>query len=165
MRKIVFKLAFVLVFSLTFLTSNAQTPYVGGTLTAAYNNNLKFDTHFYGGYEFNEKWAIGCGAGINLYAYNSNAVAAGFLAAYVRYTPWNNGILYTDIKWRTEALVKNGINGADIGLCGSLRFRVSDHIDIFTDFVPVGVRYSSGEYYPLIGIIGDSCSLGLHYRF
>lgn len=165
MRKILIALSWTLVLSLTYYNVSAQTPYIGGTLTAAYYNSFELDTHFFGGYEFNDKWAIGGGVGLTLNAYDSNAIVAGFLAAYVRYTPWHNDVLYADIKWRTEALLRDGINGADLGLCGSLRFRVSDHIDIFTDFLPVGVRYSGGDFSPLIGIFGKGCTLGLHYRF
>ena len=165
MKKIVFFLSLVAI-SLTCRNMNAQTPYLGGSLTAAYNNYFKLDSHFLGGYEFNDKWAVGGGIGLDLTAYDG-AVAAGFLAVYVRYTPWHNDVLFTDIKWRTETLIGNGasIDGADIGLCGSLRFRVNEHIDIFTDFLPLGVRYSGGDFYPLIGILCDGCSLGLHYRF
>ena len=61
--------------------------------------------------------------------------------------------------------INDGINGADIGLLGSLRVRVSDHIDIFTDYLPVGVRYSFDDVTPLVGILSNGCSLGLHYRF
>jgi len=164
MKKVSIVFAFV-VLSLVSHNLCAQSPYVGGSLTAAYYNSFQLKTHFLGGYEFNEKWAIGGGIGLDVSAYEGDAVAAGFIAAYVRFTPWNNGILFTDIKWRTEALILDGINGADIGLCGSLRFRVSDHVDIFTDIMPLGVRYSGGDFSPLIGILCDGCNIGLHYRF
>lgn len=161
------KVIFILVLSMACLKVSAQTPYIGGSVTLAYSNGFTSDTHAYGGYEFNDKWAIGGGIGLNLLSYGSNTVAGGFLGVYVRYTPWHNDILYTDIKWRTETLLRDavGVDGADMGFVGSLRFRINDHIDIFTDFIPVGVRYSDGETYPFIGILGSGCSLGLHYRF
>ena len=161
------KVIFTLVLSLACLEIKAQTPYIGGSVTLAYMGGFQSDTHFYGGYEFNDKWALGGCVGLNLLAVESNAVAGGFLGAYLRYTPWHNDILYTDIKWRTEILLRDeeGVDGADIGLCGSLRFRINDHIDIFTDFIPVGVRYANDDTYPLVGILGSGCSLGLHYRF
>ena len=62
-------------------------------------------------------------------------------------------------------LFQEDCNAADIGLVGSLRFRVSDHIDIFTDFLPIGMRVYGEEYYPLFGVLSDGCTLGLHYRF
>ena len=58
-------------------------------MTAAYFNSFEFDTHVFGGYEFNDRWAVGGGAGLDLTTYGSNAIAAGFLAAYVRFTPWH----------------------------------------------------------------------------
>lgn len=165
MKAQLFKFTTILLLSLSCLKLSAQTPYVGGSLQAAYTTYFDFRPHFLGGYEFNDKWAIGGGVGLDLTATSNSAYAAGFLAAYVRYTPWHNDYIFTDIKWRTEAILKDGINGADLGLMGSLRFRVSDHIDIFTDFLPVGVRYSFDDATPLIGILSNGCTLGLHYRF
>ena len=161
------KVIFMLVLSLACLEINAQTPYIGGSVTLAYADGFKSDTHFFGGYEFNEKWALGGGLGLNLLANDSDMIAGGFLAAYLRFTPWHNDILYTDVKWRTEILLrdKEGVDGADVGFCGSLRFRLNDHIDIFTDFIPVGVRFGHDDPYPLIGILCSGCSLGMHYRF
>ncbi|MBQ5979291.1 MAG: hypothetical protein IJL58_04630 [Bacteroidales bacterium] len=143
----------------------AQSPYVGGSLNAVYFDNFQFKTHFLGGYEFNDKWAIGGCIGLDINVYDDGAANAGFIGAYVRFTPWHNDVLYTDIKWRTEALIQEGIDGADIGLIGSLRFRVCDHVDIFTDFLPLGMRVYGGENYPFFGILSDGCTLGLHYRF
>ena len=161
------RVIFILVLSLACLKISAQTPYIGGSVTLAYTGGFKSDTQFFGGYEFNDKWALGGGLGFDLVAHESDVIAGGLLGAYLRFTPWHNDILYTDIKWRTEVLLRDGegVDAADIGLCGSLRFRLNDHIDIFTDFIPVGVRYSNDDTYPLIGILGSGCFLGMHYRF
>ena len=98
---------------------------------------------------------------------NGHGVVGGFMGAYVRFTPWHNNLLYTDIKWRTELLLQDavGVAAADIGFVGSLRFRINRHFDVFADFIPVGVRFYDDETYPLIGILGNGCSLGVHYRF
>ena len=165
MRITLFKFTTILFLSLSCLKLSAQTPYVGGSLQAAYTTYFDFRPHFLGGYEFNDKWAIGGGFGLDLTATSNNAYLASFLGAYVRYTPWQNDFFFTDIKWRTEAILKDGINGADIGLLGSFRFRVSNHIDIFTDFLPIGVRYNRDDAAPFIGILSNGCTLGLHYRF
>ena len=142
MKKIVLILALA-VLSLTGQRLSAQTPYVGGSLTLAYVNHFTFNQHFFGGYEFNDKWAVGGGLGLDVSTYG------------------------TDIKWRTELLLQDsvGVSGADIGFVGSLRFRVTNHFDVFADFLPVGVRYSGGDTYPLVGILGNGCSLGVLYRF
>ena len=160
------KFLFILVLSLACLKISAQTPYIGGSVTLAFSKGLSSENNFHGGYEFNDKWAVGGTVGLNLLSYEGDTVAGGFLGINVRYTPWHNDILFTDIKWRTEALLnEDGVNGADLGFVGSLRFRVSDHFDIFTDFIPVGVRYSNEETFPMVGILCSGCSLGLHYRF
>lgn len=165
MKKLSFKLLIAMAMSLACFSAKAQTPYIGGSLTAAYSNVFRLDTHFLGGYEFNDKWAVGGGIGLDLTGYEHGATTSAFLGMNIRFTPWHSNVLYTDIKWRTEALLGDGVRAADIGLCGSLRFRLNSHIDIFVDCAPLGVRYSSGRYYPLIGILGDGCSMGLHYRF
>lgn len=161
------KVLFILILSLACLQVNAQTSYIGASVTLAYSDGLASENNFHGGYEFNEKWAVGGTIGMNLFSYEGTTVAGGFLGVNVRYTPWHNDVLYTDVKWRTEALLQDaeGVVGADMGFVGSLRFRVSRHIDIYTDFLPVGVRYSSGDTYPMIGILCSGCTLGLLYRF
>jgi hypothetical protein len=161
------KILFILILSLACLKVSAQTPYIGGSVTLVYSDGLASDNNFHGGYEFNEKWAVGGTVGLNLVSYNNTTVAGGFVGINVRYTPWHNDVLYTDIKWRTEALLRDaiGVEAADLGFVGSLRFRVSDHFDIYTDFLPVGVRYSGGDTFPMIGILCSGCSLGLLYRF
>lgn len=167
MKKIVLILSLA-VLSLTGQRLSAQTPYVGGSLTLAYVDHFKFDQHFYGGYEFNDKWAVGGGLGLDAATYgNGHGVVGGFLAAYARFTPWHNDLLYADIKWRTELTLQDsvGVAGADLGFVGSLRFRINRHFDVFTDFVPLGVRFYDDETYPLVGILGNGCSLGVHYRF
>ena len=165
MKKIVTVLCVTAAVLLTARNSSAQTPYIGGSLTAAYHEIFRLDTHFFGGYEFNDKWAIGGGLGLDIAAYDEDAAIGAFLGANVRFTPWHNNFLFTDIKFRTETIINEGIETADVGLCGSLRFRVSDHFDIFTDFVCLGARYENDDFSPLIGILGNGCTLGVHYRF
>ena len=165
MKKIITILLAAVISMMAARTSSAQTPYIGGSLTAAYHDIFRLDTHFLGGYEFNDKWAIGGGLGLDIAAYDEDAAAAAFLGANVRFTPWHNKVLFTDIKFRTETIINEGIESADIGLSGSLRFRVSDHFDIFTDFVSLGARYENDSFSPLIGIFGNGCTLGVHYRF
>ena len=167
MKKIVLILALA-VLSLTGQRLGAQTPFVGGSLTLAYSDHFQFDQHFYGGYEFNDKWAVGGGLGLDVSTYgNGHGVVGGFMGAYVRFTPWHNNLLYTDIKWRTELLLQDavGVAAADVGFVGSLRFRINRHFDVFADFIPVGVRFYDDEAFPLVGILGNGCSLGVHYRF
>ena len=90
MKKIVLILALA-VLSMTGQRLSAQTPYVGGSLTLAYVDYFKFDQHFYGGYEFNDKWAVGGGLGLDVSTYgNGHGVVGGFMGAYVRFTPWHN---------------------------------------------------------------------------
>lgn len=167
MKKIVLIIALA-VFSLTGRQLRAQTPYVGGSLTLAYSERFLFAPNFYGGYEFNDRWAVGGSLGLDASTYgNNHGTIAGFVGVNARFTPWHNDVLFVDIKWRTEVLLqaKVGIAAADLGFEGSLRFRVSEHIDIFTDFFPVGVRYSPDKTVPLIGILSSGCSIGMHYRF
>ena len=164
MRKV--SIVFTLV-ALSLFSHNlcAQAPYVGGSFNAVYFDNFQIKTHLLGGYEFNDKWAIGGCIGLDVNVYDNGAENNGFVGAYVRFTPWHNDFFFTDIKWRTEVLHQEDFNVADIGLIGSLRFRVSNHIDIYTDFLPIGVRTDGEDYYPLFGVLSDGCTLGLHYRF
>ena len=70
MKKIVLILALA-VLSLTGQRLGAQTPYVGGSLTLAYVDHFTFNQHFFGGYEFNDKWAVGGGLGLDVSTYGN----------------------------------------------------------------------------------------------
>ena len=65
MKAHLLRITAVLLLTLSCLKLSAQTPYVGGSLQAAYTTYFDFRPHFLGGYEFNDKWAIGGGVGLD----------------------------------------------------------------------------------------------------
>ena len=68
MKKIITILLAAVISMVAAKTSSAQTPYIGGSLTAAYHDIIRIDTLFLGGYQFNAKWAIGGGLGLDIAA-------------------------------------------------------------------------------------------------
>lgn len=169
MKKFLFCLFALLAISGAGNKLGAQTPYVGGALTADYSYGYNFhcSASVLGGYEFNDRWALGGGIGLGIYPFGASQ-----LALYARWTPWHNDVLFLDVKLQSEGFFGRGFTfyGLDAGLVGSLRFRVGDHIDIFADLANLGAQFSSAatngaKVKPMIGIVSDSARMGLLYRF
>ena len=163
MKKFFFCLIALLALSGAGNKLGAQTPYVGGSLTAYYANAFSLSVTALGGYEFNDTWAVGGGLGVDI-----SPSQAGQLALYARWTPWHNDSVFLDVKARTEGYFNDSLQFicADAGLVGSLRFRVGGHVDIFADVANLGARiYRGGDAIPMIGVFGDTARMGILYRF
>lgn len=163
MKKFLFCLITLLTLSGAGLKLGAQTPYVGGSMTAYYSNSFVLSATVLGGYEFNDTWAIGGSIGFDI-----TPSQAGQIALYARWTPWHNDVIFMDVKLRAESYIVDAFKFfcADAGLIGSLRFRTSDHVDIFADVFNLGARfYRGGDTIPMIGLFGDTARMGVLYRF
>lgn len=163
MKKLFFCLIALLTLSGAGNKLGAQTPYIGGSLTAYYVNSFALSASVLGGYEFNDTWAVGGGLGFDI-----APSQAGQIALYARWTPWHNDFIFMDVKLRTESYFFSDIRFicADAGLVGSLRFRASNHVDIFADIANLGARiYRGWDVMPMIGMFTDTARMGVLYRF
>ena len=163
MKKLFFCLIALLTLSGAGNKLGAQTPYIGGSLTAYYVNSFALSATVSGGYEFNDSWAVGGSLGLDI-----APSLAPQISLYARWTPWHNDVLFVDVKLRTEGYFSGKFHfvSADAGLVGSLRFRASNHVDIFADVVNLGARiYRGGDVLPMIGMFTDTARMGVLYRF
>ena len=163
MKRLFFCLIALLTLSVAGNKLGAQTPYVGGSLTAYYVNSFALSTTVIGGYEFNDSWAVGGSLGFDI-----APSPAPQISLFARWTPWHNDVLFVDVKLRAEGYFSEQFHftSADAGLVGSLRFRVSGHVDIFADVANLGARiYRGGDVLPMIGMFADTARMGVLYRF
>ena len=114
-----------------------------------------------GGYEFNDKMAVMAMTGIVF----GNSSVFGEVGTYFRFTPWHNDVFFLDFKPSVEMAFSDYISVLDIGIVPSMRFRCSDHWEVFTDVGAIGVRYLEGDWMPRIGITNMTATVGVNYRF
>ena len=158
MKKTIVILVFLL--SCSFI-GKAQAGFIGGGFTLFYSDGLLYQTTIHGGYEFNDKMAVMAMTGI-AYGYGS---VVGEVGTYFRFTPWHNNIFFLDIKPTVEMAFSDYISALDIGVIPSMRFRCSEHWEVFTDIGAVGVRYLDGDWMPRIGVTNMTATVGASYRF
>lgn len=143
----------------------AQTGFMGGGLTAIYYDSFVYQSTIHGGYEFNDKFAAIAMFGIAAVAEYGDDILLAESGVYLRYTPWHNKVLYLDFKPRVEVAFAKYIAAIDVGIVPSLRFRVSNRWEVFTDIGAFGVRYLDEEWRPHVGFTNMGATVGVNYRF
>jgi len=161
MRKIIFIAVCLLSFISFNNKANAQGWTLGGGITILAAEDYAFvGLKVYGGYEFNDKWAIGLMTGFDAGTETGNAI----FGANVRFTPWHNDLLYIDIKGTSDLEFGDG-DILKIGAVPSLRFRVAPKWEVFTDIGYLGVRgHLGGSFFPY-ALVTATPTMGVTYRF
>lgn len=142
----------------------AQTWYLGGDASLGisgaagkYSNahNFSLTLSPMAGYEFNDKWAIEFGGaiapGVSTAAYkyadqtmkDTYAGVSGGVFVYGRYTIWNSGILFIDLKFGDEFSAKKDAFADMLVFIPQLRVRVHDHVDLGVTLGRAGLGVSS----------------------
>lgn len=104
--------------------------FVGGTAGFSYRQETFSMTLLpQVGYEFNETWAVGCGAGVNLVDDNVKAL----VNPYLRFNFWNNEKVFLDLKATSEMSFSKNYSNNFVGLRPSIRYAVNDHLQLSTD--------------------------------
>lgn len=169
----------------------AQTWYVGGNFGMGTtgiakdkwnSNGFNFELSPTAGYEFNDKWAIEFGGNINAavdsekdgkYSDKNSLVGGGFFV-YGRYTAWNNGILYIDLKFGDEYTLAKNVTYKDASLVSQdmlvfmpqLRVRVHEHVDLGLNMGKFGMGLQSVEKTTMFAYkLGINAGVNCVYRF
>lgn len=142
----------------------AQTWYLGGSasvgLAGGSDKNastLSFDLRLapMAGYEFNDKWAIEFGGMLSpavIYSKTtlpsmtiegSESTFGGGVFVYGRYTAWNNGLLYIDLKFGDEFYGTNNYYQDMVVFIPQFRVRVHDHVDLGVTLGQAGLGVTS----------------------
>ena len=112
------------------------------------------------GYEFNDTWAVGCGAGIG---YDGKAYA--IVKPYVRYSFWNNEKIFLDLKAVSDLAIHDGSVTSFVGLCPSGRFAINDNLQLSADIALLGVDIYSKTVKPAFGLSAPGFEFAVLYRF
>lgn len=161
--KIALAITFLL-FAFNPLAKAQSGGFWGGGVTLFYSGAFTYQTTVHGGYAFNDRFAILAMGGIAAVAGDgSGSYVAGLMGAYARYTPWHNDILYIDIKPRVEMAFSRGVDGLDIGIVSSLRFRVLPKFEIYADLASLGARYVGDSWVPCIGVANNGATVGVNF--
>lgn len=158
MKKI---LAILLILVSTSLNVNAQWFVAGGTNIGYLKNNFQFALKPSAGYEFNDRWAVGLGLGMEVISDN----VYGYVEPYARFNCWNNDKVFLDVKARAELLFNRDLIGSQIGLSPSIRIKLNDHWQVYGDVGLFGVEYYDGEWGPAFGVGSVGIATGVIYRF
>ena len=113
------------------------------------------------GYEFNDRWAAGLGAGLGVF----DGTAYGTVDPYVRFNCWNNGRFFVDVKAEADVWFGHGNSIADIGLVPSVRFAINRNWAAFGDFGLLGAQCANDDWSPAFGITSARVKMGIMYHF
>lgn len=159
MRKILYLIICIIPLMSFTHKANAQTWTIGGGLTMKTTADYFYTRSVIdGGYEFNDKWAVGLKTGFEG-GDNNGAIIFG---SNVRFTPWHNDIVYLDVKAVAESLLYED-TFISAGIVPSLRFRVAPKWEVYSNFGFVGFR---GDVETPAAILTSSdAELGVTFRF
>lgn len=148
-------------------TASQAQVFVGGTGRIGYADDIfLFAVVPEVGYEFNEKWAVGAGLGLNMGKDGSNTVFQGAAEPFVRFTPWQNKHVAFDVKAMAELGFQDYLVGAEIGLRPSVRFFLNQHLDVTVDFGIIGASTDGDVWSPAVLFTGMNVpQVGIAYKF
>ncbi len=162
LRKYFYVLVSILLFASFGNKADAQTWTIGGNITLKTANKYAYTRlEVDGGYEFNDKWAVGLKTGFE----TGSDTGSFILGGNGRFTPWHNDVLYIDIKAVADLLVYDVVS-LNTGIVPSLRFRVAPRWEVYSDFGFIGLRGQLGYgLSPVAVITALNAGLGVTFRF
>jgi len=164
MKKI---LLFVLLFSAT-IASNAQSGwFVGGSAGIGIRNYFTVSGEVKVGYEFTDWFALGSGLGAVVFVGRDNFfTVTGIAEPFARFCVWHNDNIYIDLHVLGGIEFTDELQFCQVGVRPSLRFRVSENIDMSADFVVLGAQYiPESGWRPSLSFSSLNGGLRLCYHF
>lgn len=144
----------------TSLIANAEA-FIGGLAGFAYSNET-FTMSFAPciGYEFNEKFAIGTYGGVSVY----DGDAYGLINPFLRFTPCQNGRIAFDLKIQSNIEFDEGEVLSLNGISPCLRAKISDKLEIASDFGIFGFQCYGGECTPSVSLKNVNVNATIIYK-
>ena len=115
----------------------------------------------YVGYEINEQFAVGFGAGVSVFDDETCAV----INHYVRYTIWNNDQLAIDVKALSQITTHDGYSINQLGVAPSVRFKINDQWQVAADCGFFGACCADGDWTPAFAAKNVNVNATVIYRF
>lgn len=164
MKKI---LLFVLLLSAS-IASNAQSGwFVGGSAGIGFRNYFTVSGEVRVGYEFTDWFALGSGLGAVIFVGRNDFFAiTGIAEPFARFCVWHNDNIYIDLHVLGGIEFTDELQFCQVGVRPSLRFRVSDNIDMSADFIVLGAQYiPESGWRPSLNFSSLNGGLRLCYHF
>jgi hypothetical protein len=150
------------------IASNAQGGwFFGGSAGLGFRGYFIGSGEVWVGYEFNDRVALGSGIGAVICAGRDNYFAVtGIAEPFVRACVWHNESIFVDLYALGSFEFTDELKLCQVGLRPSLRFRVSENVDMAVDLVVLGAQYSP-EYgwSPSISLSSLNGGFRLAYHF
>lgn len=130
-------------FLFSIIVTNAQSGwFLGGSAGIGYRNYFVVSAEVRAGYEFNYRVALGSGLGAVICAgRNDFFEVTGIAEPFVRVCLWDNGNVFWDIHALGSFEFTDHLELCQIGVRPSIRFHVSENIDMAIDLIVLGAQY------------------------
>lgn len=158
---------FVLLFSAS-IASNAQSGwFVGGSAGIGFRNYFTFSGEVRIGYEFTQWFALGTGVGaVVLVGRDDLFSVTGIAEPFARFCVWHNESIFLDLHVLGGIEFTKELQYCQVGVRPSIRFRVSENIDMAADLVVLGAQYTPEQgWSPSLSLSAMSGGLRLCYHF
>ena len=164
MKKI---LLFVLLLSASIASTAQSGWFVGGSAGIGYRNYFVISGEVRVGYEFTDWFALGSGLGAVICAGRDDFFAVtGIAEPFARFCVWHNESVYLDLHVLGGIEFTDELHYCQVGLRPSIRFRVSENIDMAADLVVLGAQYLPEQgWSPSLSFSTMSGGLRLCYHF
>ena len=119
------------------------------------------------GYEFNDRVALGSGLGAVICAGRDDYFSVtGIAEPFVRVCVWHNESIFVDLYALGGFEFTDELKLCQVGVRPSLRFRVSENIDMAVDLVVLGAQYIPGSgWSPSFSFSSINGGVRLGYHF
>ena len=164
MKKI---LLFVLLLSASIASTAQSGWFVGGSAGIGYRNYFVISGEVRVGYEFTDWFALGSGLGAVICAGKDGFFdVTGIAEPFARFCVWHNESVYLDLHVLGGIEFTDELHYCQVGLRPSIRFRVSENIDMAADLVVLGAQYLPEQgWSPSLSFSTMSGGLRLCYHF
>ncbi|MBR3559829.1 MAG: hypothetical protein IKN78_13315 [Bacteroidales bacterium] len=117
--------------------------FTGGSANIGFRNYFVASGEVWVGYEFNDWVAMGSGLGAVICAGRDDFFAVtGIAEPFVRASVWHNESVSLDLYALGGFEFTDELKLCQVGLRPSIRFRVSENIEMAVDLVVLGAQYS-----------------------
>jgi len=126
------------------IASNAQGNwFFGGSASLGFRGYFIASGEAWVGYEFNDRVAIGSGLGAVICAGRDGFFeVTGIAEPFIRACVWHNETIFLDLYALGGFEFTDELKLCQVGVRPSLRFRVSENVDMAVDLVVLGAQYS-----------------------
>ena len=133
---------FVLLLSASFASKAQSGWFVGGSAGIGIRNYFTVSAEVRVGYEFTDWFALGSGLGAVVFMGRDDFFAVtGIAEPFARFCVWHNESIYLDLHVLGGIEFTDELRFCQVGVRPSIRFRVSDNVDVAADLIVLGAQY------------------------